>query len=158
MHLSVDSADVTLLCPGMEPSSPTTNSTQTPEVTLSTPADLSTTPPVCSTATSNTSKCSAPWALPPPQHWWLWASRVQCGGSWSPADFAVLSIWGIDALWGVWFAVQVEGCSPDGVGVHDMVNLGGCPISVPVILGRDPQILWHSPRFKGNNQSLVFCP
>ncbi|KAM9615394.1 uncharacterized protein ACIBXB_021851 isoform 2-T2 [Morphnus guianensis] len=40
---------------GMEPSSPATNSTQTPEVTLSTPADLPTTLPVCPTAMSNTS-------------------------------------------------------------------------------------------------------
>ncbi|XP_050758786.1 mucin-2-like [Gymnogyps californianus] len=40
---------------GTEPSSPATDSTQTPEVTLSTPADLPTTLPVCPTATSNTS-------------------------------------------------------------------------------------------------------
>ncbi|XP_064313612.1 mucin-2-like isoform X2 [Phalacrocorax carbo] len=40
---------------GMEPSSPATDSTLTPEVTLSIPADLPTTLPVCPTAKSNTS-------------------------------------------------------------------------------------------------------
>ncbi|XP_068262799.1 integumentary mucin A.1-like isoform X2 [Nyctibius grandis] len=40
---------------GMEPSSLSADSAQTPEVTLSTPADLPVTLPVCPTATSNTS-------------------------------------------------------------------------------------------------------
>lgn len=31
-------------------------------------------------------------------------------------------------------------------------------MSVAAILGRDPQVLWHSPGLKGNNQSPILIP
>lgn len=104
-----------LLCPGTEPSSPTSDTTQNPEDILSTQTDLPTMLPVWSTTMPNTSKCSALWALPPPNTSGFGLPGASAVGPGAPLLLLCSQYGGSDALWDVWFAVQVEGCSPDSV-------------------------------------------